>query len=325
MRTVVLRIVLALGLMVGGIASANAQQTVAQLLNAIATQLPTNGAGSIAAANLRSVLNSIVNSSINYFGGRTKLTGSTTFYANYSTGTDASGCGLAVGSPCKTVNYLYNNLLVPNYDTAGQSVTLSFAANDPTCVLIGTAWTGSGQVTIQGPGGSPPSVGLTCGTIAIGINAPLPAALFLSGFKISGGTIGIFSQAPGLIVINNINFGAESQYQINLAGPGSKLLCPGSGGYTVSGPATYHWLSNSPGALISGQSCAVTLAGTPAFAIFAVATDGGGIQPGTSYSGSATGVRFAVNASGFIDSGTGNVNLLPGNSAGVVGTAGYYN
>lgn len=258
-------------------------------------------------------------------GGRIRLTTSLTLHSDTGSGTDQAGCGLATGtSACRTLNYLLNNVFIPNYDTAGHAVTLSFVANDSTCVSIGTGWTGGGQVTIQGPGGSPPSIGLTCSEIAIGINAPLPAALFIQGFKISGGTIGVFSQAPGFIVANNINYGAESLYHIQLSGPGAKYLC--NGNYTISGNSGYHWYTSSTGALIQCSAITLTLSGTPVFNIFAVAIDGGAIQPTlNTYSGSATGARFAVGSQGLIDTGTGNVNLLPGNSAGVVGAGGYYN
>ena len=258
--------------------------------------------------------------------GRIKLTAALTLNADASAGADVPTCGLTTGAgACRSVNYALNNILVPNYDTGGKPVIISFVNDDATCVSFGTAWTGGGQLFIQGPGGSPPSVGMTCAAIAIGINAPLSAALFLTGFKISGGTTGIFSQVPGFIVLNNINFGAESVAHINLIGPGSKLLL--NGNYTISGGATYHWLANSPGALIATQNITATLTGTPAFGLFAVATDGGGIQPSSlmTFSGTATGARIGVSAHGYIATGTGNVNFLPGNSAGAVGTAGYYN
>ncbi len=107
---------------------------------------------------------------------RLKLSAPLTLNSDTGSGINQAGCGLGTGaSACNTLNYLINNIFVPNYDTAGQAVTLSFVANDSTCISRGTAWTGGGQVTIQGPGGSPPSVGLTCATSAVGINAPLPA------------------------------------------------------------------------------------------------------------------------------------------------------
>lgn len=62
MRQIALRIGLALALAVSAVAPAAAQQTISQLLSLIATDLPTNGVGSIPAANVRSVLNALVNS-----------------------------------------------------------------------------------------------------------------------------------------------------------------------------------------------------------------------------------------------------------------------
>jgi hypothetical protein len=256
---------------------------------------------------------------------RIKLTANLTLNSNFTLGTDTPTCGLGTGAAaCKTVNYVYNNILVPNYDTAGKTLTISFVADDSTCVTLGTAWTGAGLVVIQGPGGTTPSVGLTCTGTAVTVNAPLPAALFLIGFKCSGGTTCVFSQTPGLIGINNINFGAESFAHILLAGPGAKVGC--SGNYTISGGSTYHWIANTPGAFIACQNVQLTLTGTPAFSFFAYAVDGGGIQPfSTTYSGSATGAKFFAGLNGLIDTGTGNINTLPGNSAGSTSLGGQYN
>lgn len=63
LRSVMLRIMLALGLMAGpGSAPGYAQQSLSDLLNSIASNLPTNGAGTITGAALRGVLNAMVSS-----------------------------------------------------------------------------------------------------------------------------------------------------------------------------------------------------------------------------------------------------------------------
>ena len=247
-------------------------------------------------------------------------------YSDTATGTDVPGCGLTTGAAaCSSMNYLYNNIFVSNYDTAGIPTTLHLVSNDSTCVTIGTGWTGGGQVTIQGPGGSPPSVGLTCTGAAISVQAPLPAALNLVDFKISGGTTSIFSQSPGLINIKNLNLGSSSFAHFNAAGPGVKFSC--ITGYTISGGSAYHWYSNSAGALIACQNVTLTITGTPAFSsVFASAIDGGAIQPwGMTYSGSATGTRYFASLLGLIDTNTANVNTLPGNAAGATSLGGVYN
>ena len=261
-------------------------------------------------------------------GGRIKLTGPLTLYSDTSAGTNNSTCGLATGvSACNTLQYLFATRFVPNYDCAGQTVTLSFANNDTTGLNIQTAWTGGCQVTIQGPGGSPPSIGINTVGSAIQAFAPLPAPLNLTGFKVTstnGPAIVIF--APGTINISNgMNIGATAGTQLQASGPGALINCTGGFGYTISGGGYAHWLAVNLGQISCG-AVPITLTGTPAFTFFAQAIGLGEIfVSGAAFSGSATGARYNASANGAILTNTGgNPTFFPGNSAGSVATGGQY-
>lgn len=67
-------------------------------------------------------------------GPRIKLTGATTFYVS-TAGTDNSTCGLTSGTPCATMAYTYAIRIVPNYDAAGQTITIQLAAGTYTSGL----------------------------------------------------------------------------------------------------------------------------------------------------------------------------------------------
>lgn len=258
--------------------------------------------------------------------GRIKLAANTTFFASTSTGTDIPSCGLTTGARCASVNYLYNNILVPNYDTAGKAVTLSFDSNDSTCVSINTPWVGGGIVQIVGPGGSPPSIGLTCAGVAISINAPLPGFFGVSNMSMSGGNTGILCQSPNTVGYSNINFGAESFAHINVTGPGCKVACTGS--YTISGGTGFHQVAQVPGSNAACQGVTVTLTGTPAFSLsYAGATVGGAVTDyGIIFVGSATGAKCFASVGGLIDTATGNPNnVFPGNSNCISQTGGLLN
>jgi hypothetical protein len=260
-------------------------------------------------------------------GQRTRLTSSLTLYADSSAGTNNAACGLAPGtSACNTLGYLYNTIFVPNVDTGGQTVTLSFANNDTAGLNISTAWTGGGQVTVQGPGGSPPTVGIVptaAGSNGVNVTAPLPARLNLVGFKVSGQNYAITLNAPGVISINNLNFGASGTAHINTIAPGAFIEA--LGGYTISGGTVIHWYALNSSQIIVQYP--VTLIGTPAFSLaFAAASNIGNIYcGGASFSGSATGSRYYANNLSLVNCATnGTPNFLPGNSAGTTSNGSIY-
>lgn len=255
--------------------------------------------------------------------GRTKLSAPLTLFADFVNGTNSTTCGLASGAAaCKTVQVAYNNLVL-NYDTAGQTVTISFNNNDTVGLSIQTSWVGGGPVTIQGPGGSPPSIGITATGTAVLNSAPLPAQLTLKDFKItSSGGNAVWNFAQGTININNINFGTVTNQHLQSSGSGSTISCIGP--YTISGNAAMHWLGAATGLI--NCNVAITLTGMPAFSLaFAEALVSGVVQvPGATFSGSATGVRYVINLNSIINTTSGNPNFLPGNSPGTISSGGQY-
>jgi hypothetical protein len=249
---------------------------------------------------------------------RTKLTGPLALYADFVNGNDSNACTSAgVGNACKTVQGAFNKLF-QNYDTAGRTTTINFNNNDTTGLLITASWVGGGPITINGPGGSPPSIGLSlAGGAAIGINAPLPANLTLTNMAISG-AVGVQVSAPGVVVLgNNLNFGTASAYHINVFFPGAAVNCSGS--YTISGGAITHWRATIQGA-ITCQGQTITLTGTPAFTgPFAQASDLGLLYiPNMQFAGAATGSRYFVSGNSVIETAGNGANYLPGNAPGSV-------
>lgn len=255
--------------------------------------------------------------------GRTKLTAPLTLFADFVNGTNSTTCGLASGAAaCKTVQAAYNNLVL-NYDTGGQMVTISFNNNDTTGLAITTGWSGGGQVTIQGPGGSPPSIGLSGALNGVFVTTPLPAQLNLVGFKVSAPKDAVNVTAPGVkLTINNLNFAASGEAHIVAGASGSLIQC--AGGYTISGSTLFHWNAAIGGTIFC--QVAITLIGTPNFSVgFAVTQDAASIfTGGASFIGSATGNRYLAVMNSAIDTNSGNPNFLPGNAAGILATGGQY-
>ncbi|HXI76108.1 MAG TPA: hypothetical protein VNH21_03175 [Steroidobacteraceae bacterium] len=261
---------------------------------------------------------------------RQKLDAALTLYADFVNGNDANDGLTAGAAPAgtthgafKTVQAAYN-ALTTRYDTGGQNVTISFNNNDTQGLVITFPWAGGGQLAIQGPGGSPPSIGLVPSSgSGITVLAPLPATLFLLNFKVSGLLYGVSLQAPGKISVKNLNFAATGTAHISALVPGASIVANGS--YTISGGAAIHWYAALGGNIT--MQIPLTLSGTPAFSAAFAASDTISLvyAGGASYSGSATGSRYFVNNNAVVNTGTsGNPNALPGNSAGTASNGGIY-
>jgi len=257
---------------------------------------------------------------------RTRLTAPLTLFASFASGTNVAGCGLASGaSACRTLQFLYNQVFVPNYDTGGQTVTLSFDSTDTTGLSINTQWTDRGTLNVQGPGGTctAQTIGIATVGNAVAVFAPLPAPLNLIGLKISssaGDAVANF--APGTINVNNVNFGTTSGVHMHAATTGAQV--DWTGAYCISGGAFAHYQATLGGS-ISGAS-AVTLTGTPAFTTAFAEAYGLGVvfAPGVTFTGSATGSKFLAALNGVVATNSGDPNYFPGNSAGLTSQGGQY-
>ena len=146
------------------------------------------------------------------------------------------------------------------------------------------------------------SVVLTTTTAhVIYISCPLPGQLQFNYLKLSstGGYL-INIQAPGVVVINNIDFGsASTAYHI---------LCACTGGYLnalsstlkITGGAVNFAFSNNGGRInLSGGT--ITLSGTPAITYFFEGSNCGVVQAtGMTYSGSGSGQIYYVTMNGVV-------------------------
>lgn len=99
-----------------------------------------------------------------------------------------------------------------------------------------------------------------------------------------------------------------------------------SGSYTVSGGGDWHLLAVANGLVDVVNAGTVTVSGTPAFATaFAYSSMNSTIYAsGATYSGAATGQRYAVILSSVIYTGGGGANFFPGSIAGTVDASSVY-
>lgn len=256
---------------------------------------------------------------------RIKLTGALSLFSDTSLGINQAGCGLATGAAaCNRLNYLFNNVLVPNYDTAGQPVTLNVANNDTGVGLsIGVGWAGGGPVTVMGPigGCAAPTVALSAAGPAVLVTVTIPSTLTIDCLVLSG-QYGIYVASASVVQPARVNFGTATAAHMTAAATGATIVCKGN--YTISGGAVLHYQANL-GGLINCSGFTVTLTGTPAFGAFADSEGASNVfSSALSFSGSATGQRYFAALNGVINTNGGGPNYFPGNSAGATATGGQY-
>jgi len=252
---------------------------------------------------------------------RTTLTANTTFYVS-TTGSDSNN-GLSSGTPWATLQHAYNTIQT-TYDLAGFVATIQLAngtytanlnANGP---LVGAQ--GASSLVINGNSATPTNVIISVsGNFCIG--AASGAQLTVQNLEVSG-IYGLLAQLDGLIIFNNLVFGACTTAHMNAANGG---VIEAGGNYTISGNAAVHWLAAQSGEiLVAGAT--VTLSGTPAFSSAFASANGLGdiVCPAITFSGSATGQRYIVASNAVVNTNGAGASYLPGNAAGSPSTGGQY-
>jgi hypothetical protein len=149
----------------------------------------------------------------------------------------------------------------------------------------------------------------------------------VSGFTITNtrasGSCVRLDAAAKLVIGSGMTFGACASAHMRANVPGSYLSTTAS--YTISGSAASHMIAVEQGGIrVNGGT--VTITGTPSFSSgYASASLGAHIfVVSASFSGSATGPRYAVATGGIVATNGAGATYLPGNSAGTNDGTGVY-
>lgn len=251
---------------------------------------------------------------------RTRLNATTTFYVS-TTGSDSTGNG-TLATPWATGTFAYS-FIQNNYDLNGKTVVIQFVdgttyANVSASGRL-TGQTAASQCIFQGNVGSPSNV------IVAGLASTNGAMVTPQAMKIANPAgDGLDASFQGNITLGTgLVFGACSAAHMNAFRGGTILR---NNNYTINGNGSYHMLANAWSSIAS-SGIIVTLTGTPAFATaFAGCAQVSSITDfGLTYSGAATGARYAVSENGAISTNGGGANYFPGNAAGFTATGGQYN
>lgn len=255
---------------------------------------------------------------------RERLAVNRTYYVA-TTGSDIANDGLSSGSPFLTVQKAVNAASMLDFN--GFTVTIQVAAGtyaDRVVVNgVNLGLIDFNSLVIQGDVSTPANVVFSYSGGGNTISALAGAQVTVKGVRFVGGvnTYHISSQQASYIAILNCEFGAGFAHLYARNGGFVGI----NGNYTVTGSANCHVLTEFSGR-VRGASTTVTITGTPAFSTaFASAAGLGNIELiAMTFSGSATGPRYAATLNGVIYTQGGGASYLPGNSAGSTATGGQY-
>lgn len=255
---------------------------------------------------------------------REVLTANRTYFV-LTTGSDSNnGLANTSGGAFLTIQKAINT--VAALDISTFNVTIQVGDGTYTAgALVNGAWIGSGNVTLQGNATTPANC-IISATGADCISASNAGRLIVNGFKLQTTTAGsCFSTATqsGLIQFSNVEFGATATHHIF---SNKRGFIEATGSYSITGGASTHINCVNDSVAVLGAGITVTLTGTPAFASATVNANRASLVQcnGVTFSGSATGVRYAVDTNSVIFTAAGGASFVPGSSVGTTATGGQY-
>lgn len=231
-----------------------------------------------------------------------------------ATGGNDSNSG-AAGAPFATIQRAIEES--QRYDLRQYNFVVSLAAGTYTAggVIKGPPL-GSGDIIVDA-GGSSGIINVTSGR---GLSCVDGGRLRVRNAQLRSTTSGqcLFAATNGIIRVDGgVTFGAASSGCEHLWADAEGVI-EILASYAITGGAGRHMAVVDGGRIAHNGSYTVTLTGTPAFSQFAMAIRQGTILiANVTYSGAATGARYAADTGAQINTASGgNPNYLPGNAAG---------
>lgn len=242
-------------------------------------------------------------------------------------GSDTTGDGSS-GNPFASLQRAFN-FANSTFDFGGQTVTIQLAdgtyAQGLQAAGAAIGSTVQTPIVIEGNAANPANVvihvtGLDCITAQNGAGLMVQNLTLRSTASGGSGGAGLAAIFGGLLMFQNVNFGACSAEHCFATQTGQVIA---AGNYTISGGASSHFsvASGGYGQMSSAgggvSAIAVTLTGTPAFpGGFAAVENSTLVAQLNTFSGAATGPRYAASINGVINTGGNSATYFPGNAAG---------
>lgn len=249
-------------------------------------------------------------------GVRELLTAARTYYVRTDGNDSNDGLSNAAGGAFLTIQRAIN--IASSFDLNGNDILISVANGTYPENLLAKTALGSGMITIRGNTSTPASVVISSIT-----SQTVPTPYAFEGMSLTNGSAVLRVSAVGAsISIANLVIGVAGYAHV-ASTAGATIV--------ATGPLTFS--GNAAGAIYAGtggraevRGRAVTLSGTPSFSNgFAFAQIGGSILlDGCTFSGTATGPRYAVATNSTIFVNAAGASYLPGNAAGTNDGTGAY-
>jgi hypothetical protein len=253
---------------------------------------------------------------------REKLAANRTYYVRTDGSDSNTGLVDSAGGAFLTLQKAVN--VVAALDIDIYNVTIQVRDGTYTAGLsVSGSWVGSGTVLLVGNTGTPGNCVIST-TSANCITISNYGRLTVSGgFKIQTTTSGIGCAAASggvLTITGAMEYGACATAQIYAERNG---IVVSSANYTINGNSPRHLQALSGGYILTSGT--VTLTGTPAYSgEFARGERMALLESVCTYSGAATGTRYAALTGGGINTFGGGANFFPGNVAGAATAPGWY-
>lgn len=274
-------------------------------------------------ANLKATLKAYFDTLYTVIGGRTVLTANRTYYVRTDGNNNNTGLTNTAGGAFLTIQKAVDTIAA-SLDIAGYIVTIqvgdgTYTAGVTLKNVIGYA--AAGNLIIRGNSSTPSNVVISTATATAFYANGLFSVWSVQDMRIVAATsYCFFASNRATIRFSNIDFGTTTSHHLYATGGGALISY---GNSTISGGATTHY--NCDYGLITDRGFTVTLTGTPAFSYaFASVNNLGYLSNDfTTYSGAATGKRYAVVMNAIIYT-NGGATYLPGDSSGTSASGGQY-
>jgi hypothetical protein len=255
-----------------------------------------------------------------------ELLGASRVYHVRTDGSDGNtGLADSAGSAFLTIGHALD--VASALDCSVHNVTIHVGDGTWTVPVVLPKMAGSGTFTLQGNTATPANCILSPAS-GHAISNAKGQAWTVDGFELhtsgGGGNCVDTRNFSETTIGANIRFGACAAAHV-FAFSFGRATVPSGAAYSIVGNAVWHWRS-SRNALINAFDSDFTLSGTPAFSnAFAFAEVLATVYCSSStFTGSATGARYAVDGNSIISTGGGGASFLPGNAAGSAANGGQY-
>jgi hypothetical protein len=254
---------------------------------------------------------------------RRTLTAARTYYVRTDGSDSNTGLANTAGGAFLTIQKAVDT--ISGLDINGQTVTVQIADGTYTGAVTlknVVGYAAEGNLVIQGNSGTPANVVISVTSNNCFTASGISSVWTIKDMKLQTTTSGsgLLAQDNSKILFTNLSFGTTVTFHIYAV----RGIIQATGNYAISGNAAYHWVASIGGAIKVQSIAAITLSGTPAFTVFALADTTSVLAwNGSAFSGGASAgtKKYDINSNAAAVSGG---VTLPGGVAGTTATGGQY-